>query len=146
MKKIICFSLIIFTMLGCLTACSFTQNLSGALADEAEATEKVEEMLLALAENRTSDAKTLMHPQATGNIDSALTQISGYLAGRKADSMELENINISTSTGTSGKTRQEQVVYRVTLSDSDVIYLNAVYFSNKDGAGFVSFQLVLGVV
>ena len=45
-----------------------------------------------------------------------------------------------------GKARQEQVAYQVTLTDGSVIYLNVVYLSNTAGAGFVSFQLVLGVV
>ena len=72
--------------------------------------------------------------------------MSNYLNGRKASSMELVNINITTSTGTSGKALQEQVAYKVTLNDGAVIYLNTVYLSNNAGSGFVSFQLVLGIV
>ena len=65
MKKVICMTLVLLVTIGTLTACSFTQNASGALAGAAESTPKVEEMMAALAENRTEDAKALMHPEAT---------------------------------------------------------------------------------
>ena len=146
MKKIICSVLVLLVLLGCLTACNFTQNISGAIAGEAEATPKAEEMMTALADDNTSDAKALLHPQVAETSDNAITQMSAYLAGRKASAMELKSININTSTGTSGKTRQEQVTYQVTLTDGAVIFLNAVYLSNNQGTGFASFQVVLGVV
>ena len=146
MKKIICFSLVLLALLGCLTACNFTQNMSGAIAGEAEATPKVEEMMAALAEDNTSDAKALLHPQVAETSDNAIAQMSAYLAGRKANTIELISINISTSTGTAGKTRQERVGYKVTLTDGAVIFLNAVHLSNNQGVGFASFQVVLGVV
>lgn len=146
MKKTVCLVLVLLALFSCLTACNFTQNLSGALAGNAESTPKVKEMMIALAENRTSDAKALMHPQTAEDSDIAIAQMSDYLDGRKPDSIELKNINVNTSTGTSGKTRQEQAGYQVTLTDGDVIYLSVVYLSSNDGVGFSSFQLVLGVV
>lgn len=146
MKKIICFALVLLVLLGCLTACNFTQNMSGAIAGEAEATPKAEEMMAALAADNTSDAKALLHPQVAETSDNAISQMSAYLAGRKASAMELKSINIHTSTGTAGKIRQEQVAYQVTLTDGAVIFLNVVYLSNNQGTGFASFQLVLGVV
>lgn len=146
MKKIICFGLVLLVLLGCLTACNFTQNMSGAIAGEAEATPKVEEMMAALADDNTSDAKALMHPQVAETSDNAIAQMRDYLAGRKVSAMELININVNTSTGTAGTTKQERVGYKVTLNDGAVIYLNAVYLSNNQGTGFVSFQVVLGVV
>ena len=146
MKKIICFTLVLLALLGCLTACNFTQNMSGAIAGEAEATPKVEEMMAALAADNTSDAKALLHPQVAETSDNAITQMSAYLAGRKASAIELKSININTSTGTAGKIRQERVAYQVTLTDGSVIFLNVVYLSNNQGTGFASFQVVLGVV
>ena len=80
------------------------------------------------------------------DFDDAISQMSDYIDGREVTSMELININVNTSTGTSGKSREEQVVYKVTLDDNDVIYLNVDYLSNNEGTGFTSFQLVLGVV
>ncbi|MGM9668920.1 MAG: hypothetical protein ACI3VZ_04095 [Faecousia sp.] len=146
MKKLICFVLVPLVLLSCLTACNFTKNISGALTEEAESAPKVEEMMTALAENRASDAKSLMHPQVTENADAAIAQMCDYLAGREISSMEQRNINVHTSTGTSGRTRQEQMTYQVTLNDGTVFYLNAVYFSDAAGSGFVAFQLVLGLV
>lgn len=146
MKKLFCFALVLAVLLGCLAACHFTKNVSGALASDPEATPKVEEMMIALAENRLSDVKALMHPQTAETADNAISQMSGYLAGRKISTMELTNITVNTSTGTSGNTRQERLNYRATLSDGTVIYLNVVYLSNNVGTGFAAFQLVLGVV
>ena len=146
MKKIICFGLVLLALLGCLTACNFTQNMSGAIVGEAEATPKVEEMMAALADDNTSDAKALLHPQVAETSDNAIAQMSAYLAGRKASAIELTSINVNTSTGTAGKVRQERVAYQVTLTDGAVIFLNVVYLSNNQGTGFASFQLVLGVI
>ena len=146
MKKIICFALVLMILLGCLTACNFTQNMSSTITEEAEATPKVEKMMAALADDNTSEAKALLHPQVAETSDNAIAQMSAYLAGRKASAIELISINVNTSTGTAGTTRQERVGYRVTLNDDAVIYINAVYLSNNQGTGFASFQIVLGVV
>ena len=146
MKKIVCFGLTLLLLLGCFTACNFTQNMSGAMAGEAEATPKVEEMMAALADDNTYNAKALLHPQVAETSDNAIAQMSTYLAGRKPSAIELKSININTSTGTTGKTRQERVAYQVTLTDGAVIFVNAVFLSNNKGTGFASFQVVLGVV
>lgn len=146
MKKRICFALFVLTLTLCLTACNFSANMTSSLPANAEATPKVEEMLAALAENRTDDAKALMHPQAAEKADAAIAQMSNYLAGRTVTALEAKSTNIRTSAGTSGKMRQEQVAYQATLTDGEVIYFNTLYLTNDAGAGFASFQLVLGVV
>ena len=145
MKKWICFALIVL-VLGSFTACNFTQNMSGMMAGEAEATPKVEEMMVAMADGNTADAKALLHPQVVETSDNAITQMSTYLAGRTAETMEVTGITVNTSAGTSGNVRQERVNYQVTLTDGAVIFLNVVYLSNNQGTGFASFQIVLGVV
>ena len=144
MKKWICFALIVL-VLGSFTACNFTQNMSGMMAGEAEATPKVEEMMAALSAANTADAKALLHPQAAETAESAIAQMSAYLAGRTVETMEVTGITVNTSAGTSGNVRQERVNYRITLTDGAVIYLNVAYLSNNQGSGFASFQIVLGV-
>ncbi len=146
MKKLFCATLILFVLLSCLTACNFTKNTSGEFAGEAEATPKVEEMMTALAESNTDAAKAFMHPEVVERSDNAIAQISNYLSGRGATAINMKSINVKTSTGTSGKTRQEQVAYQVTLNDDEVIYLNVTYLSNDSGTGFLSFQIVLGAI
>ena len=146
MKKTICLTLVILGIISCLTACNFTTNISGAMKDKAESTPRVEEMMSLMTENRVSDAKALLHPQASEKADDAIEQMASYIDGRSVSSMELVNINIHSSTGTSGKMRQERVGYQVTLTDGEIVYLNAVYLSDNAGNGFVSFQLVLGIV
>ena len=146
MKKIICVALVLMILLGCLTACNFTQNMSSTVTEEAEATPKVEKMMAALADDNTSEAKALLHPQVAETSDNAIAQMRDYLDGRKISAMELLSVNINTSTGTAGNTRQERIAYQVTLDDGAEIFLNAVYFSDNQGTGFASFQVVIGVV
>ena len=146
MKKLICFSLFVLVILASLTACNFTQNISGALAGNATATPKVEEMMTALANNQTAEVKALMHPQADKEMDAAIAQMTSYLSGRTVSSIELKSINVNTSSGTSGTSRHEKSSYVVVLNDGDIIYLSVYYLSNGSGDGFLSFQLVLGIV
>ena len=146
MKKIIVMTVVLLLTLSCLTGCNFTQNMSGAIAGEAEATPKAEEMMAALASENMADAKALLHPQVAETSENALAQMSAYLSGRTASAMERRSITVNTSTGTSGNSRQERVAYHVTLSDGAEIFLNVVYLSNSQGTGFVSFQVVLGVI
>ena len=80
------------------------------MADGRESTLKAEELLLALSENRPADAKELMHQEVAEKLETALAQISTYLAGRTVSDMEALNVNIKTTTGTGGKITQEQIV------------------------------------
>ena len=146
MKKLICFATVLFALFSCLTSCVFTNGLINNMANSSEATPKVEEMLNALTEKRADDAKALLHPQATEKADTAITRMTDYLNGRKDSTVELIDFNFNSSVGTSGNTRQEQATYQVTLDDGEIIYLNVHYLSNNEGTGFVSFQLILGLV
>ena len=146
MKKTVCCLLILLSVLSCLMACNFTTNVSGNLAGEAESFSNVEEMMAALAEDSTSDAKQMMHPKSAENSDAAIIQMSTYLAGREAVSIQQVSIDVKTTNGASGKTKKERATYTATLSDGDIIYLSVTYLSDSDGDGFTSFQLVLGVI
>jgi len=146
MKKAICLTLVILSIASCLTACSFTSNIMNVQKDKAESTPKVEEMMSAMAEKSVSDATSLLHPEAKEKADDAIEQIVSYVNGRSVSSMELININVSSSTSTSGKMRKEQAVYQVAMDDGEIFYLSTVYVTNNDGDGFISFQLVLGIV
>ncbi len=147
MKRWCCIALAVLVLLGCLFSCDFLQDLTDTLEESARSPLKVEEMLAALSESRIEDAKALLHPQEPAEgLDASIEQMAAYLDGRKAVSMALEGINVNTSVGTSGRSEQEDVLYRITLDDSTVLYVNAVYLSDGDGSGFSSFRLVLGVV
>ena len=143
MKKKICLVLIILSVIGCLTACNFTLNNA---KDEAESTPFVEEMLAALTSDNISEAEALLHPATNDSAREALNQMIAYLNGKKISSTELINVNFTSSVGTAGKVHQEQVNYRLKLDNIETVYINAVYLSNDEGTGFVSFQLVLGLV
>lgn len=145
MKKTICLTLILLFMLGCLMACACNTNVSGA-ETEVDSFPKVEEMMTFLAQGSMSDAKNMMHPQSVENSDAAIAQMSRYLAGREAISIEQISFNVTNSFSTSGNTREEKATYIVMLTDREVIYLSVLYLSDNYGEGFTSFQFVLGIV
>ena len=146
MKKALCITCIILVLIGCLSSCSFTHNASGSIAGEAESATQFGEMLTALTEKRIANAEAFLHPQMPETSKYGIEQISAYFAGRKAISVSQVNINVKSSVGTSGKVRQEQVTYQVSLSGGESVYLSTVYLTNNSGEGFISFQLVLGVI
>lgn len=146
MKKFLCFLLVLIIIFGVLSACNFTQTVNDVAANNAKSTSKVEAMISALAEDRMSDAEALMHPQAKEKSDTGIAQIKLYIDGRKAEAMTLQNINVTNSVGTSGKASQEQVTFRVTLSGGEIVHITSYYLSNNAGEGFISFQMVLGVI
>ena len=147
MKKLFCIGLSILTLLICITSCDFSQVITDFMGDTAESSDETAKMLAALSENRINDAKALMHPHgAPVNSDSALKQMADYLSGLEAESISVSGLSVNFSAGTSGKARQEEVLYEVLLSDSSVIYVNAVYLSDDDCDGFTSFTLVLGIL
>ncbi len=146
MKRLITIALIMLVALFCLTACNFTQKLTGTLEENAESASKVDDMLSALSNANLSGAKELMHSDAPEGTDDAIEQMIEYINGRNVTSKELSGINVNVSTGTSGKSVQEELAYKITLDDSTVIYVSTAYLSNDMGSGFISFQIVIGVV
>ena len=145
MKKFLCIALALISVVLCITSCNFYTNASGNLAGESEASPSVEKMMTALSQKQLSDAKELMHPQVAENSDVQLNQMSDYLEGREAVTIEQTDISVKMSNGTGGKARQEQLTYTVTLDNGEIISLVVSYLSDNEGAGFTSFQIVLGV-
>lgn len=136
---------IVAVVLMCLTACTFTSNLSG-ISDKMQSKEQVGAIMAELAAGDVDGALKLMHPTVVlQEAENACNQMSTYLAGRKMIDMELTEINIHTSAGTSGKVRQEDAAFKVILDDDTNIYINFTYLSNRTGEGFLTFQIVLGM-
>lgn len=147
MKKICLFSVVILLLLLCFSSCNLGQQLTDSLENETESKLKVQEMMTYLSENDIENAKTLIHPDTDSeNIESSIEQMIDYIDGREATSFELDGINVKTSVGTSGKEKQEDVYYIVTLSDQSIIYITATYISNNSGDGFYTFQISLGLI
>lgn len=146
MKKAICILTTLLILVSALTSCTFTQRTSGALAGNERSSEEVKKILSALAENQNENAKALLHPQIADDSQTSVLQLSRYIDGRDAEDLEVINVSVQKSTGVFGTSTQEQVTYKATLSDGEVIYINANYLSDRDGEGFITFQLVLGIV
>ena len=146
MKKLLCL-LLLPALLLTLTACNFSTNFHDNLGvTEAQCTDQVEQLLQALTEDDLAAALETMHPGTADWAESGLEQLRDYLAGRKVLKLNLQGVSRNTSSGSSGKVEQEQAAFQAVLADGTVCYISAVYRTDKDGAGFVSFQLILGVV
>ena len=146
MKKLLCL-LLPLALLLTLTACNVTTNLHDNLGvTEAQCTDQVEQLLQALTEDDLAAALETMHPGTADWAESGLEQLRDYLAGRKVLKLNIQGVNRNSTSGSSGKVEQEQAAFQVVLADGTVCYISAVYRTDKDGAGFVSFQMILGVV
>lgn len=144
MKRFLCLSLILVALLGCFTACDLeglVSNMASNLENQSESAQMVKDMMTALCEGRAEDAKALMHPTVAERADDGISQMIAFLDGREVGTMNLQNINLSTS----GGEKEESLVYAVELSDGKMVFVQAVYLSDDDGAGFSEFQFVMGV-
>ncbi len=141
--------LAVLVCMALLCGCSFSANITNIqekAESEMESAEAVSQMLSALTEGDLDTAKALVHPAVSGELDTTLTQMCDFLAGRRAASLEFVNCNVTSSAGTSGATRQEKAAYTVTLEDGTVFHVSAYYVIDLLGEGFSSYQIVLGVV
>ena len=147
MRRFICVLAAAMSILCLLTACNFTTHLADSYGMAvAERTSKVEKMMSALADDDLDTALSLMHPGAAEATADAVAQMRDYLAGRKVTELNQRSVNVSTSAGTAGKSSRESATYQAVLDDGTEIYLSAAYYTDASGEGFVSFQIVLGVV
>ena len=146
MKKVLCVTMAA-VLIFLLCACNFTTNFSDSMGiATADCIPEVEAVLQALTDGKIDEAATHFHPNVAEKSDDALEQMRDYLDGRKVSNLIQQGFRVNTSTGTAGKVRQESVTMQVTLEDGTVCYLSAAHRTDDDGEGFVSFQLVLGVV
>ena len=146
MKKLFCFILVLATLVVFLTGCNFAQSMKDALIDMAESQPKAEEMIEALSYKQIDSAKALLHPDIAEESNSAIYQLTTYFSGHLIETIEIINVNLHSSVGTDGTAKEEKVTYKLTQSDGDIIHLSTVYRTDNNGSGFVSFQLVLGLV
>ncbi len=145
MKKLLCLLLAV-TLAFSLVACNFTSNFQDNLGlTEAKCREQVEQMLQSLTAEDLDTALALMHPGAKETAEKALKQLADYMAGRSVRQLEIQGVTVNTSSGSSGKIEQEKASFQAVLDDGTVFYIAAFYRTDRDGEGFVSFQIVLGV-
>ena len=146
MKKILAL-LLTLLILCTMAGCNFTTNFSDSTGNsKMQAISEVETLMEALADEDLEEALTFIHPNVSKKSLPAITQMADYLEGRGVKKLEQQSVSVNTTSSITGKARQENGTFKVILQDNTVIYISAVYLENNDGKGFVSFQLVLGLV
>ena len=97
-------------------------------------------------------ALKLMHPsvletdQERENVKAMLQQMMDFVDGRQFQNLSQASLNVNSSTGTAGQIKRESASFQVTLDETTNCYLAVVYLTQNGKTGFVSYQLVLGVV
>ena len=144
MRRFLCLALILAALLCCFTACDLeglVNNMASNLENQSVSAQLVKDAMTALCENRPDDVKALMHPSVADKADDGISQMIAFLDGREVSAMNLQNINLSTA----GGDKEESLIYAVELSDGKMVFVQALYLSDDDGAGFSEFQFVMGV-
>lgn len=151
MKKIVCLALALMCLL--MAGCNFNTNFSnsGLGGAKMEATPQVGEMLNVLAGKDMDAALALMHPsvlepeEEREEVKAMLQQMMDFIDGRQFQSLAQVSLSVNSSTGTAGSVKQESASFRFMLGDT-VYHLTVVSLTQGGNTGFVSYQLVLGVV
>ena len=152
MKKLVCIVLAMMCLL--MAGCNFNTNFSnnGINVAQMEATPQVEQMLNALASKDMDAALALMHPsvinnaQKKENVTAMLQQMMNFVDGRAFQDLSQRSLNVKNSVGTAGSVKQENATFQVTFGTAEVCYLTVTSVTQDGKTGFISFQLVLGVV
>ena len=152
MKKIVCIALAVMCLL--MAGCNFNTNFSdgGINLAQMEAKPQLEQMLNALAAKDMDAALALMHPsvvdnaQKKENVKAMLQQMMNFVDGRTFQALSQQSLNVKNSVGTAGSVKQETATFRVTFGTAEVCYLTVTSVTQAGKTGFVSYQLVLGVV
>ena len=91
-------------------------------------------------------ALELMHPDAPNRSAQAIVQLSAYLSGRDVKSLKVQKLQKTNTSGAGGTKQQETATIFVTMEDEEQFYLAVSYLIDNNHKGFVSFQLILGMV
>ena len=151
MKKITALLLITVLILP-LAGCNFNSSISDSGGNlEMEAKQQVADMLEAMTQKDMEAVLALMYPDLLEDeikklpVIDQLQQIMDYVDGRKVLSFEQLSVNVKNSSGTAGKVKQEQAVFKVMLAE-ETVYVSVTYLTQNGKSGFISYQMILGVV
>ena len=135
-----------------LTGCNFNTSFNDSLGvKEMEAKQHVADMLEAMTQKDMEAVLALMYPDLLEDeikklpVIDQLQQIMDYVDGRKVLSFEQLSVNVKNSSGTAGKVKQEQAVFKVMLAE-ETVYVSVTYLTQNGKSGFISYQMILGVV
>ena len=147
MKKVLCAWIGVVLLLSSLTGCNFhTTSNDSTGKTAADSLPQVEKMLSILGAGDVEQALQMLHPDVRESANHAMEQNSAYMQGRRVTSVETLSCSVYTSKGTAGDIRQEQASFKVTFGDGEIVAVSAVYYTDKAGTGFSTFQIILGAI
>ena len=151
MKKITALLLITVLILP-LAGCNFNSSISDSGGNlEMEAKQRVADMLEAMTQKDMEAVLALMYPDLLEDeikklpVIDQLQQIMDYVDGRKVLSLEQQSVNVQNSSGTAGTVKREQAVFKVGFAE-ETVYISVTYLTQNGKSGFISYQMILGVV
>ena len=135
-----------------LTGCNFNTSFNDSLGvKEMEAKQQVADMLEAMTQKDMEAVLALMYPDLLEDeikklpVIDQLQQIMDYVDGRKVLSLEQQSVNVQNSSGTAGTVKREQAVFKVGFAE-ETVYISVTYLTQNGKSGFISYQMILGVV
>ncbi len=147
MKKMIVLLLVLALCICAFSGCSYYSSASGDEDDiEMKSLDEVELMLDHLTAGDEAAALAMMHKSAQEKSAAGITQLCAFFAGKEISAMEMKNISRESTGGTVGTAQRETASFAITLEDGTEFYITVVHLTDEDGAGFLAFQLVLGVI
>ena len=151
MKKITALLLITVLILP-LAGCNFNSSISDSGGNlEMEAKQRVADMLEAMTQKDMEAVLALMYPDLLEDeikklpVIDQLQQIMDYVDGRKVLSLEQQIVNVQNSSGTASTVKREQAVFKVGFAE-ETVYISVTYLTQNGKSGFISYQMILGVV
>ena len=140
MKKLLSVTALLLVFALTLTACGLDVDLT------AQAEPYIKEMLAVLSAGDADTAKTLLHPnRVDGATDGAIAAMIDLLGGREVSDCVQVTINVEIGTDTKGTARTESGMVHILFTDGTDLRLNYSYVSDNGGAGFATFEFVVGV-
>ena len=151
MRKLGAFVLTMLLILS-LAGCNFNTSFNDSVGvKDMQAKQQVADVLEAMTQKDMEAVLALMYPDLVEDeikklpLIDQLQQIMDYVDGRKVLSLEQLSVNVQNSSGTAGTVKREQGAFKVGFAE-ETVYISVTYLTQNGKSGFVSYQLILGVV
>ena len=147
MKKRIALLLALVLLVCTLSACSYYSSANSDEDDiEMKSLDQVELMLSHLTAGDETAALAMMHKSVKEKSAAGVSQLCAFFADNEISKLEIKNISRESTGGAIGTVQRETASFAVSFADGTEFYITVVHLTDEDGAGFLAFQLVLGVI
>lgn len=134
-----------------LLACVLLLSGCGMLKEAIQEADElpVKEYINAVSSGDTEAVRDMTHPSVTEDEERFARNVgtlNTYLDGRTATAVHRVSVSLNTNTSVGeGKTKTLRADYAVKLSDGTELPVTVIYLTDRDGEGFSSLLMQLGI-